>query len=78
MKNKIKNFAILITSGLLLAIVIWGFITLLINFSIQDGVITFLSVIVPNLIALVFLIFVFVRTLLIVQKKSKPSISENN
>jgi hypothetical protein len=59
--------------GLLFAFLIWGLINIVSTFSIQiDGWITFLSVVVPNAIALGFIGFRLVVAILAVKTKPTP------
>ncbi len=58
MKQKIFSYVGLAFFALLFAFLIWGLINLLSNFSIQgNGLLTFLSVIIPNGIALAYIGF---------------------
>lgn len=58
MKQKITSYLGLVFFGLLFGFLIWGLINLLSNFSVQgNGLLTFLSVIVPHGIALAYIGF---------------------
>ena len=58
MKQKITSYLGLVFFGLLFAFLIWGLINLLSNFSVQgNGLLTFLSVIIPHGIALAYIGF---------------------
>lgn len=58
MKQKITSYLGLVFFGLLFAFLIWGLINLLSNFSVQgNGLLTFLSVIIPHGIALAYVGF---------------------
>ncbi len=58
MKQKITSYVGLVFFALLFAFLIWGLINLLSNFSIQgNGLLTFLSVIIPHGIALAYIGF---------------------
>lgn len=60
--------------GLLFGFLIWGLINLLSNFSVQDnGIFTFLSVIVPNGIALAYIGFNLVVFILKVKNLKAPT-----
>jgi lipopolysaccharide export LptBFGC system permease protein LptF len=68
MKNKIVMVSLLILQSALFGFLVWGFINILITFSVNDGLFTFLSVILPSLIALIFVGFYLVKTILKTKK----------
>ncbi|MEY3692016.1 MAG: hypothetical protein RLZZ388_187 [Bacillota bacterium] len=81
MKQKITSYLGLVFFGLLFGFLIWGLINLLSNFSVQgNGLLTFLSVIIPHGIALAYIgfnlvVFILkVKNLPQVQKDTKPTI----
>lgn len=80
MKQKITSYLGLVFFGLLFGFLIWGLINLLSNFSVQgNGILTFLSVIIPHGIALAYIGFnlvvyiLKVKNLPQVQKDTKPT-----
>ena len=80
MKQKITSYLGLVFFGLLFGFLIWGLINLLSNFSVQgNGILTFLSVIIPHGIALAYIgfnlvVFILkVKNLPQVQKDTKPT-----
>jgi hypothetical protein len=74
MKQKITTYMGLGFFGLLFGFLIWGLINLLSNFSVQDnGIFTFLSVIVPNGIALAYIGFNLVVFILKVKNLKAPT-----
>lgn len=80
MKQKITSYLGLVFFGLLFGFLIWGLINLLSNFSVQgNGLLTFLSVIIPHGIALAYIgfnlvVFILkVKNLPQVQKETKPT-----
>lgn len=75
MKQKITSYLGLVFFGLLFGFLIWGLINLLSNFSVQgNGLLTFLSVIVPHGIALAYIGFNLVVFILKVKNlKFKPT-----
>jgi len=69
MKQKITSYVGLVFFALLFAFLIWGLINLLSNFSIQgNGLLTFLSVIIPHGIALTYIGFKLVVFILKVKQ----------
>ena len=76
MKQKITAYVGLGFFGLLFGFLIWGLINLLSNFSVQNnGILTFLSVIIPHGIALAYIGFNLVVYILKV-KNLNPSSPE--
>lgn len=80
MKQKITSYLGLVFFGLLFGFLIWGLINLLSNFSVQvNGILTFLSVIIPHGIALAYIgfnlvVFILkVKNLPQIQKDTKPT-----
>jgi hypothetical protein len=72
MKQKITAYLGLVFFALLFGFLIWGLINLLSQFSVQNnGLFTFLSVIIPNAIALGFIGFYLVVFILKVKKLPK-------
>jgi hypothetical protein len=75
MKQKITSYAGLGFFGLLFIFLIWGLINVLSNFSVQNnGILTFLSVIIPHGIALGYIGFnlvVFILKVRIIHAPSK-------
>lgn len=84
MKQKITSYLGLVFFGLLFAFLIWGLINLLSNFSVQtNGLLTFLSIIIPHGIALAFIGFNLVVYILKVKqlpiaKKTPPTVEPKN
>lgn len=75
MKQKITSYIGLVFFGLLFAFLIWGLINLLSNFSVQvNGLLTFLSVIIPHGIALAYVGFKLV--VFILKVKNLPSLEK--
>ena len=73
MKQKIISYVGLIFFALLFVFLIWGLINLLSNFSIQgNGLLTFLSVIIPHGIALAYIGFNLV--VFILKVKQLPTV----
>jgi hypothetical protein len=71
MKQKLMSYAGLVFFGLLFGFLIWGLINLLSNFSVQgNGLLTFLSVIIPHGIALTYIGFNLVIFILKVKNLS--------
>ncbi|MFZ9704062.1 MAG: hypothetical protein ACO3BB_02235 [Bacilli bacterium] len=69
MKQKITAYAGLVFFAALFGFLIWGLVNLLSQFSVQEnGLFTFLSVIIPNAIALGFIGFYLVIYILKVKK----------
>ena len=69
MKQKITAYAGLVFFAALFAFLIWGLVNLLSQFSVQaNGLFTFLSVIIPNAIALGFIGFYLVVFILKVKQ----------
>jgi lipopolysaccharide export LptBFGC system permease protein LptF len=68
MKDKIANITLLILQSALFGFLVWGFINILITFSVNDGLFTFLSVVLPSLIALIVVGFYLVKTILQTKK----------
>jgi hypothetical protein len=80
MKQKITTYLGLGFFGLLFLFLIWGLINLLSNFSVENnGVFTFLSVIIPHGIALAYIGFNLVVFILKVKnlKAPTPIVSED-
>ena len=80
MKQKITTYLGLGFFGLLFLFLIWGLINLLSNFSVENnGVFTFLSVIIPHGIALAYIGFNLVVYILKVKnlKQPTPVVTEN-
>ena len=74
MKQKITTYVGLGFFGLLFGFLIWGLINLLSNFSVQNnGIPTFLSVIIPHGIALAYIGFNLVVYILKVKKLKAPT-----
>ena len=74
MKQKITTYVGLGFFGLLFGFLIWGLINLLSNFSVQNnGILTFLSVIIPNGIALAYIGFNLVVFILKVKNLKAPT-----
>jgi len=74
MKQKITDYLGLGFFGLLFLFLIWGLINLLLNFSVQDnGILTFLSVIIPHGIALANIGFNLVVFILKVKNLKAPT-----
>jgi amino acid transporter len=79
MKQKITSYLGLGLFGLLFIFLIWGLINVLSNFSVQNnGILTFLSVIIPQGIALAYIGFNLVVYILKVKnlKQSTPVATE--
>ena len=77
MKQKITSYVGLVFFALLFAFLIWGLINLLSNFSIQgNGLLTFLSVIIPHGIALTYIGFKLV--VFILKVKQLPPVVKTN
>jgi Na+/alanine symporter len=77
MKQKIISYVGLIFFALLFVFLIWGLINLLSNFSIQgNGLLTFLSVIIPHGIALAYIGFNLV--VFILKVKQLPPVVKTN
>lgn len=75
MKQKLISYLGLVFFGLLFAFLIWGLINLLSNFSVQgNGLLTFLSVIIPHGIALAYVGFNLV--VFILKVKNLPQIEK--
>ncbi len=73
MKQKITSYVGLVFFALLFAFLVWGLINLLSNFSIQgNGLLTFLSVIIPHGIALAYIGFNLV--VFILKVKQLPTV----
>lgn len=80
MKQKLTTYVGLSFFGLLFIFLIWGLINLLSNFSVQNnGILTFLSVIIPHGIALAYIGFNLVVYILKVKnlKQSTSVVTEN-
>jgi hypothetical protein len=74
MKQKITTYLGLGFFGLLFLFLIWGLINLLSNFSVENnGVFTFLSVIIPHGIALAYIGFNLVVFILKVKNLKAPT-----
>jgi hypothetical protein len=74
MKQKLTTYVGLAFFGLLFVFLIWGLINLLSNFSVQDnGIFTFLSVIIPHGIALAYIGFNLVVFILKVKNLKAPT-----
>ena len=74
MKQKLTTYVGLGFFGLLFVFLIWGLINLLSNFSVQNnGILTFLSVIIPHGIALGYVGFNLVVYILKVKNLKKPT-----
>jgi hypothetical protein len=81
MKQTIFNYLRLGFFGMLFGFLIWGLINLVSVFSIQvDGWLTFLSVIIPHVIALGYIGFQLVIAILAVKNriKAKPTTPPTN
>lgn len=76
MKQKITSYLGLVFFGLLFAFLIWGLINLLSNFSVQtNGLLTFLSIIIPHGIALAYVGFNLV--IFILKVKNLPQVEKS-
>ena len=74
MKQKITSYLGLGLFGLLFIFLIWGLINVLSNFSVQNnGILTFLSVIIPQGIALAYIGFNLVVYILKVKNLKQPT-----
>ena len=74
MKQKLTTYVGLAFFGLLFVFLIWGLINLLSNFSVENnGVFTFLSVIIPHGIALAYIGFNLVVFILKVKNLKAPT-----
>jgi phosphotransferase system glucose/maltose/N-acetylglucosamine-specific IIC component len=74
MKQKLNSYLKLTFFILLFGFLIWGLIHLLLNFSIQtNGVLTFLSVIIPHGIALAYIGYNVVVSLLKIRNLKTPA-----
>ena len=74
MKQKLNTYLKLTFFILLFGFLIWGLIHLLLNFSIQtNGVLTFLSVIIPHGIALAYIGYNVVVSLLKIKNLKTPA-----
>jgi phosphotransferase system glucose/maltose/N-acetylglucosamine-specific IIC component len=74
MKQKLNSYLKLTFFILLFGFLIWGLIHLLLNFSIQtNGVLTFLSVIIPHGIALAYIGYNVVVSLLKIKNLKTPA-----
>jgi hypothetical protein len=74
MKQKITSYLGLGLFGLLFIFLIWGLINVLSNFSVQNnGILSFLSVIIPQAIAIAYIGFNLVVFILKVKNLKTPT-----
>ena len=71
MKEKISTIANLSFLSLLFLFVLFGFVQIIINFSINDGTFLFISVITPSLVASCFLGYYLIKAILKTSKVFK-------
>jgi hypothetical protein len=78
MKEKISTIANLSFLSLLFIFVLFGFVQIIINFSINDGTFLFVSVITPSLVASCFLGYYLIKAILKTSKVFKKVVTPSD
>jgi hypothetical protein len=78
MKEKISTIANLSFLSILFLFVLFGFVQIIINFSINDGTFLFVSVITPSLVACCFLGYYLIKAILKTSKVFKKVVTPSD